>query len=72
MIKGRNKLLRGIRRYATDNQNIVETLVINSLLRYYLQSEILRIDISRLPDDSEEVYQYLKYNPLSSKKRMID
>lgn len=63
LIKGRAKLLGGIRRYATADFNKVTRLVQASLLKYYFEKDILRVDISELPEDSDEVQEYLKKYP---------
>ena len=62
-IKGRAKLLRGIRRYPIADFNKVTRMVKLSLLKYYFEKDILQIDICEVSEDSEEVREYLKRHP---------
>lgn len=62
-IKGRAKLLGGIRRYPTTDFNKVTRMVKLSLLKYYFEKDILQIDICEVSEDSDEVREYLKRHP---------
>ena len=47
-IKGRRKPLTGIRKYLAHDTNDVHSLVNRSLLKYYYQDDILRIEVSQI------------------------
>lgn len=59
-IKGRAKPLKGIRKYLAQDNLDVNALVRQSLLKYYFEDDILKIEIRQLTIMSVEVKEYLK------------
>lgn len=58
-IKGRSKPLFGIRKYLAFTNLDVHSLVRTSLRKYYLEDEILRVEIELLTGMSVEIENYI-------------
>lgn len=59
-IKGRAKPLGGIRCFPTNDLDTVYKSVLNSLLKYYYLTDIIKIDAWWMPPYSEEYKEYVK------------
>ena len=59
-IKERSKVLKGIRLYNTDSYDVVYDIVLKELLKFYFLSDILKIDVWLLSEDSLQVREYLE------------
>jgi len=59
-IKGRSKPLHGIREYFTDDYGYVYEIALQQALKYYLKTDIVKIDICVLLEDSKEVQDYIQ------------
>ena len=57
-IKGRSKPLLGIRKYLVTNDLDVHAVVNQSLLKYYYQNDILRIEIEKLDARTMEMAKW--------------
>lgn len=58
-IKGKGKALHGIRVYDTDNYDDVYKIVLDGLLKYYYLSDIQKIDVWLLSENSQQVKEFL-------------
>ena len=59
-IRNRGKALHGIRVYDTDNYDDVYKIVLDGLLKYYYLSDILKIDVWLLSENSQQVKEFLE------------
>jgi len=59
-INGRKKPLQGIREYLTDDLSYVYELALQQTLKYYLKTDIIKIDIWPMLESSKEVLEYLR------------
>ena len=63
-IKGRTRPLAGIRQYATDNYDTVYEMTKKSLLKFYYLTDIIKIDVWPLSENSPVLQEYLKKKEL--------
>jgi len=73
-IKERSKVLKGIRVYETDSYDEVYQIVLKELLKYYYLSDILKIDVWLLSENSLQVKDFLekKSNKLNNNDTIIN
>ncbi len=56
--------LRGIRGYGTSDYTTVHKIAMKELLKYYTKSDIMKIDVWQLTEDSPEVQAYMEKHKL--------
>jgi hypothetical protein len=68
-IKGRKRPLQGIREHFSDDNSKVYHIILQKLPKYYLKNDIIKIDINRLPQSSEQVCDHIerKQKPVMSR-----
>ncbi|MBS1576913.1 MAG: hypothetical protein JST09_16575 [Bacteroidetes bacterium] len=62
--------LRGIREYGTSDYNTVYKIAMREILKYYTQSDIIKIDVWPITEDSPEVQDYIWRRALPKEKKL--
>ena len=63
-INGRKKPLQGTREFGTEDLSYVYEIVLQQTLKYYLKTDIIKIDIWPMLENSKEVQEYLQKKEL--------
>jgi hypothetical protein len=67
-VKNKANPLGGFRRYATDDYNKVYQIVRAGLLKYYSNTDILKIDVWPVTESNQDLQEYLKSKALTTDK----
>jgi hypothetical protein len=62
--------LRGIREYGTSDYNTVHKIAMREILKYYTKSDIMKIDVWPITEDSREVQDYIRRRELKEQKKV--
>lgn len=59
-IKERKRPLQGIREYFSADESKVYNIILQKLLKHYLKTDIIKIDITKVTENSKQVIDYIE------------